>query len=222
LPFTANSNGANVTPGGITYTPAVNYTGTDAFTVQVSDGFATATLTFQITVNAVTPAVTLAVTPAGKIPVGMQVVFTATAANGGTTPVYTFKVNGQNVQTGSSNTYSSSTFLNGDVVTCELAGNAICASMPVIISNAVTMEITQPTPLFLYPNPASSVVHVSSTQPMFKITIANGQGKIVFFRRVEQTLLEDIDVRGLSAGIYYIVIVHTGGEKKEGKLVIVK
>ncbi|WP_432741256.1 tandem-95 repeat protein [Methylobacter sp. G7] len=50
---TASSGSANITPGGtITYTPAAGYSGSDNFTVQVSDGVAIATRVFTVTVTA--------------------------------------------------------------------------------------------------------------------------------------------------------------------------
>lgn len=49
---TASSGSANITPGGnITYTPASGFTGTETFTVQVSDGTATATRTITVAVK---------------------------------------------------------------------------------------------------------------------------------------------------------------------------
>lgn len=49
---TANSGGANLAPGGTaTYQPKANWTGTDSFKVQVSDGIATAIQTFTVTVK---------------------------------------------------------------------------------------------------------------------------------------------------------------------------
>lgn len=49
---TGTSGSANITPGGaITYTPTAGYTGTDTFSIQVSDGTATATKSFTVTVN---------------------------------------------------------------------------------------------------------------------------------------------------------------------------
>lgn len=52
---TATSGTGNVTPGGtITYTPAASYSGSDSFTVQVSDGVTTATRTINVTVTDIT------------------------------------------------------------------------------------------------------------------------------------------------------------------------
>jgi hypothetical protein len=53
---------------------------------------------------------------------GVNVTFTATPVNGGTTPAYQWQVNGANVGTNSP-TYSSTTLANGDIVTCILTSN---------------------------------------------------------------------------------------------------
>ncbi|MBA5607060.1 DUF4347 domain-containing protein [Duganella sp. FT3S] len=53
---TASSGSSTITSGGaITYTPTAGYAGTDSFTVQVSDGTATATRTISVSVNPGTP-----------------------------------------------------------------------------------------------------------------------------------------------------------------------
>ncbi len=49
---TGTSGSTDITPSGtVTYTPTAGYTGTDSFSIQVSDGTATATKTFNVTVN---------------------------------------------------------------------------------------------------------------------------------------------------------------------------
>jgi|GEM_PF-3023375 len=56
---TAASGSADITPGGtITYTPAAGFSGSDSFTVQVSDGTASATRTIAVTVNSTSGIVT--------------------------------------------------------------------------------------------------------------------------------------------------------------------
>lgn len=52
---TAGSGGTDITPGGtLTYTPAAAYFGSDSFTIQVSDGQASASRTISVTVSDVT------------------------------------------------------------------------------------------------------------------------------------------------------------------------
>ena len=50
-PATAATTGAAITPTGLTYTPTSGYSGNDTFTVQVSDGFNTASVQVLVTVN---------------------------------------------------------------------------------------------------------------------------------------------------------------------------
>lgn len=56
---TASSGGTDITPGGtITYTPAPGFTGTESFTVQVSDGSLSATRQIVVTVSIASPTAT--------------------------------------------------------------------------------------------------------------------------------------------------------------------
>lgn len=77
---TAASGGANIAPGGtITYTPAANYTGSDSFAVQVSDGNGgSAIRTIAVTVNP--PPVITSGTTAGGV-YGNAFNYTITATN---------------------------------------------------------------------------------------------------------------------------------------------
>jgi hypothetical protein len=66
--------------------------------------------------------------------------FVATPTNGGTTPAYQWKVNNSNTGTNSPNfTYVPA---NGDLVTCQMTSNALCAAPASVISNTVPMTIT--------------------------------------------------------------------------------
>ncbi|WP_118952806.1 T9SS type A sorting domain-containing protein [Taibaiella helva] len=95
---------------------------------------------FTLTVNpSVTPTAVISATPGNVICSGTNVTFSATIANGGSSPVYQWKNGTTPVGTGTS--YSSSTLANGDVITLELTSNAACASPATLISNAVTMTV---------------------------------------------------------------------------------
>jgi hypothetical protein len=69
---------------------------------------------------------------------GAAVTFTATPANGGTTPVYQWKVNGANVG-GNAPTFTSSTLTNNNVVTCVMTSNSQCVTTTTVTSNAITI-----------------------------------------------------------------------------------
>lgn len=79
---TATTGSTDITPGGtLTYTPAPGYTGSDSFTVQVSDGSATATRTITVTVTDATPPTIVSVNrhaPSGQATNASSVTFRVT------------------------------------------------------------------------------------------------------------------------------------------------
>lgn len=96
----------------------------------------------ELIINALnTPTITIS-TPATTICAGTPVTFTATSANAGTAPIYQWKLNGANVDTGA--TYTPFAPLgNGDVITCELtvAADAGCVTSNTVMSNTITMTV---------------------------------------------------------------------------------
>ncbi|MCX6251863.1 MAG: SBBP repeat-containing protein, partial [Bacteroidetes bacterium] len=70
---------------------------------------------------------------------GISVTYTAIPTNGGTTPVYLWKVNGINAGTNST-TYQYVP-VNGDLITCTLASNLTCTSGNPATSNIITMGV---------------------------------------------------------------------------------
>ena len=96
-----------------------------------------------ITISAsVTPSVAIAIT-SGTNPTasGGSVTFTATPTNGGTTPSYQWKIGTTNVGTNSA-TYSTTSLVNGNIVSCVMTSNATCASPTTATSNSITMTVT--------------------------------------------------------------------------------
>ncbi|MFN8143786.1 MAG: hypothetical protein U0073_05150 [Bacteroidia bacterium] len=99
---------------------------------------------FQIPVCTSDASVVISVT-AGSNPMcaGSSVTFTASPGNGGTTPAYQWKVNGNNVGTNSP-TFTSSSLVNGDVITCVMTSNMPGVTANPATSNAITISIAPP------------------------------------------------------------------------------
>jgi hypothetical protein len=130
-------------------------------------------ITFTVNPTA-SPTISITSNPtAAAICSGINVTYTANITNGGSTPVYQWKLNGSNVGTNAS-TYSNNTLASSDAVTCELATNNTCAAAQTATSNSISKTINQsvtPT-ITITSNPAMPVcVHGEVT---FTATITNG------------------------------------------------
>jgi beta-glucanase (GH16 family) len=77
----------------------------------------------------VAPAVSISASANAPWCAGQQVTFVASPTNGGTSPVYQWKVNGINVGT-NAGTFNTATLQQGDVVACTMVSNAACQSSP--------------------------------------------------------------------------------------------
>ncbi|MEZ5018210.1 MAG: M43 family zinc metalloprotease [Flavipsychrobacter sp.] len=139
-------NGGNVGTGGTTYTNA-SLSNNDVVTcVMTSNASCASTptatsngLTMTVT-STVTPSVSIAANPGNSICTGTSVTFTATPTNGGTSPMYQWKLNGGNVGTGGT-TYTNASLSNNDVVSCVMTSNAACATPSTATSNSITMSV---------------------------------------------------------------------------------
>jgi hypothetical protein len=93
----------------------------------------------------ITPSLSISASPSTPICTGTNVTFTAVATNGGSTPAYQWRLNGNPVGTGLS-TYTNNTLSNSDVITCDLTSSAACASPTTATSNSLTTSVnTAPT-----------------------------------------------------------------------------
>lgn len=95
-----------------------------------------------ITVNPIAPAgVSIVANGTTTICSGVQIDFTATPINGGLTPTYQWQVNGTNAGSNSAN-FSSTTFINGDVVTCIMTSSNICTTGNPATSNSISVTVS--------------------------------------------------------------------------------
>ena len=116
--------------------------------------------------------VSIAISPsANSVCAGTTVTFTATPTNGGTSPSYQWKKNGNNIGT-NSNTFSYVP-ANNDVITCVLTSNASCATGSPATSNSVTMIVNPLLPVSVAILPSANPV-CSGTSVTFTATPTNG------------------------------------------------
>ncbi len=87
---------------------------------------------------------------------GTSVTFTATPTNGGTIPVYYWKVNGINV--GINNPVYTYSPPNGDIILCILTSNLFCASANPATSNTITMTVNPNLPVSIAINASANPV----------------------------------------------------------------
>jgi len=131
-------------PGGTNDSIIVCPSTSTSYCVTVSDiNGCTATTSVMIHVNPLTASVSVTANPTGPICSGSCVTFTATPTNGGPSPSFQWRLNGQIVGTNSS-TYSNCTLANGNLVKCWMASNAPCITNSPTLSNVIT-EIVNPT-----------------------------------------------------------------------------
>lgn len=72
---------------------------------------------------------------------GVQITFSALPTNGGTNPSYKWQLNGTDVNSQISNTYSSNAFANGDQVKCVMTSSEDCVLGSPAISNSISLTV---------------------------------------------------------------------------------
>ncbi|MFV8388028.1 PKD-like domain-containing protein [Flavobacterium sp. LB1P71] len=106
---------------------------------------------------------------------GTSVTFTATPTNGGTTPAYQWKVNGVNAGT-NSNTFTTTTLTNGQVVTVVLTSNTTpCATGNPATSNSISITVNSlVTPFVSITSTSTSICSSVGTSVTFTASPTNG------------------------------------------------
>ncbi|MEI6884220.1 MAG: FISUMP domain-containing protein [Bacteroidota bacterium] len=105
---------------------------------------------------------------------GVPVTFTASPVNGGSMPSYQWKVNGGTQ--GANNTTFIYTPSNGDLVSCILTSNALCATGSPATSNTVTMTVNTNPPVIISVSPSSNPVCPGTTVTYTASTMNGGFG----------------------------------------------
>ncbi|HRC32590.1 MAG TPA: sulfatase-like hydrolase/transferase [Bacteroidia bacterium] len=139
-------NGTNVGTNSNTYSTTSLTNGDTIKCVLTTASLTTATsnsIAITVIVN-VTPAISITAS-SSTICTATSVSFNATVTNGGTSPSYQWKKNNANVGNNSS-AYTDIALANGDVVSCTLTSNAVCANSSTANSNSITMAVSNAIP----------------------------------------------------------------------------
>lgn len=129
--------------GATTQTITVSPSASTAYTVTITNRFGcTATSSpVAVTVNPyVNASISISSNASGLVTSTTPITFTATVVNGGTTPVYQWRLNGNNVGTNSP-TYTNSLWTSGDQVSCVLTSNAPCVNQATVSSNLISISV---------------------------------------------------------------------------------
>jgi len=92
--------------------------------------------------NTVPASVSITANPAGSICPGDNITFTATPVSGGTAPSYQWKNNGSDISGETNVSFSSTSLINGDAISCVMTSNQNCVSGSPATSNIINISIT--------------------------------------------------------------------------------
>ena len=144
-----------------------------------------------MTVNsAVTPYVSISANPAGSVCINTLVTISASQTNGGSNPVYTFKINGTTVQNNNSNSYTSSSFVNNDVINVILNSTASCATSTTANSNSDTMHINNPAPPLVSITANPSGIISAGTSVTFTANTSTPGSNPVYTFKINSTIYQ--------------------------------
>ncbi|MDP2069254.1 MAG: HYR domain-containing protein, partial [Lutibacter sp.] len=160
--------------GTFTISGSTTITGTFPFTVTATGPCANATATGSITIAPnLTPTVSITSSdPDNIICEGTSVTFTATPTNGGTSPIYQWKVNGANVGTNSPS-YTTTALTNGQVVTVVMTSNEACLASNNVTSNSIETTVN-PNLTPTVSTSATATTICASSSVTFTATPTNG------------------------------------------------
>jgi hypothetical protein len=205
-------NGNNVGTDATTYTDAT-LADNDVITVEmtsnetcVSTATATSNDIIMTVCTPVTPSVTIASNDAdNSIIAGTSVTFTATPINGGSTPTYQWKKNGNNVGTDDP-TYIDANLINGDVITVQMTSNETCASPTTATSNSITMAIN--CPVLTIDHTTTKVNCVGGNDGGITITVTGGTAPYTYVWSNGSTTK---DLTNLTVGTYRVTATDANG-----------
>ena len=138
--------------------------------------------------------------------------FTAIPTNEGVTPSFQWKVNGIDAQTGSTS-YTNNHLQDGDIVSCSMTSNAVCAVPPTAISNSIQVLVTSQCNCILdeqtkiYPTlfHDNLIIDKATTECEIRMALYNVLGQVLIKNMLIQNGVNKINLSALAGGMYFCV-----------------
>ncbi|WP_276132514.1 T9SS type A sorting domain-containing protein [Polluticoccus soli] len=172
--------------------------------------------------------VSISASPGLQVSPWQLVTFTANVINGGLTPTFQWKLNGNNIPGATGQTWSASNLVNNDAVSVEVTSSSDCAAPATATSQAVVVNIntsvegvSRQNAIRLYPNPNNgmfTIEHGNVNGATYEIV--NAIGQVVFKGECSTTSTQtQVAVHDLSVGVY-VVKLRSGDAISFTRLVI--
>jgi endo-1,4-beta-D-glucanase Y len=164
---------------------SVNYTTTsatnnDSYTVTMTSNASCLSTTSTtsaakvITVNAkVTPTISISVSPSSTIYTGQSFTFTANYSNGGSTPTFQWRKNGNVISGTTNSSFTTTTLTTNDALTAVITSNATCLTTTTANSNSIVVTVN-PNPGF--DSNVSGPTSATSNQTSVSYSVSNQTG----------------------------------------------
>lgn len=134
-------NGTNIGSNSLTFSSAALANNDKISCIITSGGCVVSSNSITMNVSSINGSPSLSISASqNNICAGSLVTLTASPVNGGSSPTYQWFVNGVKAGTNSS-TFSSSSFVNGDNITCEMTTSGLCTGSGPVTSNGLIIVV---------------------------------------------------------------------------------
>lgn len=185
FPGASPSTSTDQNPQNICYNSPGKYT----VTLIVSNGTEKDTLTKINYINSGSPAAASVSISASDLSIcsGASVTFSATPVNGGTTPAYQWKVNG-NIAGSNDSTFTSNALNNNDIITVEMTSSEGCVSGSPATSNSMMISVTP----FKQAGVVSALRDTICSGTPANLTVSGNSGTIQWQSSADNVIFADI------------------------------
>jgi len=168
---------------------------------------------------------------------GDEIIFTAASVDAGTDATYQWSVNGEALMQNQS-TFVSTTLEDQDVIQCSVFSSEACLSSSIAQSNQVVVTIDNCNPtstktldnvdlLKIFPNPGRDVINVfyDGNSALKSVQIFDVNGQLVrskTMNTIDVGSTEQIEILGLSNGVYSLKFETDSHQKLWKRLIVVK